>query len=765
MKKTRILSRIGLISIVLFVLNLSLFSNINTVYANGVGPSQKFNTNFVLNEYSKFNETKQNESSINITLPSSSWSIQDIELNFTDIKFGKELKIIEDQSYGSNYSRIFYQHIGFRNHGLAIQMKLTEPTTIYSVELYGLKVERANPTIIDIQIRGYDALNNKPNGTIYTTVGINMSTTEGWHRQTFPSAILMPKGNYFLVINGSDVTTVNDDRIWWYYNDIDPSEPSLNSSYYDNTDQWSTGVQNHIFLHKLIQKVETPVFPELINMSVAIDDQDYLVSNTTSEGEGFIGKIGVDFSPNSENYQIVVSNVASESLLFNVSYSVTLSNNINTLGSVIIQNGTTNMWSVKPIIVRQPTNYSILFNYPSSWEDVCLFRDEVNITLGVTVDTTNHKIIILNDSILIGADWEIIATSPPIEFELNVQRTEYILGQELKFLLQEPILPGVYTFVLLDSTDDTVKNQTIINPSSGTTFSYNLSLSDLDGIYTVYVFLFSDSGTNAGVQTQMFEVSLYVPPPPPPPEFPLALIIFIIVLGAVSVGLVSYISYKKIGSQRRIKLEKFLNKCTDISNINDVIVVDTKSGIDVFSQSFGGVKLDTSLISGFLQAISNFGMTISEAAKESRTLTIEYKDSIVMQTEFVNLKLIVTLKENPSANFKFIMEDLAYDIYKHYGQEIDKFAGILKPFHNMSKLIEKHLNVSFLYPLTIVEIPKIKLTMSEKEMVNKARIFMRENNFNHFYSLYLLPENACTPKDYQTIFDLIEKGVFRPKKE
>ncbi|MFX1288871.1 MAG: hypothetical protein ACFFFY_09995, partial [Promethearchaeota archaeon] len=153
---------------------------------------------------------------------------------------------------------------------------------------------------------------------------------------------------------------------------------------------------------------------------------------------------------------------------------------------------------------------------------------------------------------------------------------------------------------------------------------------------------------------------------------------------------------------------------------------------------------------------------ISEAAKESRTLTIEYKDSIVMQTEFVNLKLIVTLKEYPSPNFKFVMEDLAYDIYKHYGEEIDKFTGILKPFRNMNELIEKHLHVSFLSPLKIVENPKIKLSKSEKEMVDKARTFMKENNFTYFYALYLLPDNAFTPKDYQTIFDLIEKGIFQP---
>jgi hypothetical protein len=278
------------------------------------------------------------------------------------------------------------------------------------------------------------------------------------------------------------------------------------------------------------------------------------------------------------------------------------------------------------------------------------------------------------------------------------------------------------------------------------------------------VFYFSASESDAGIQTQEFEISPYQPPVNPPDD-PLLLIIFIIVLGVAATGSGSFIAYKRISSVRRVKIEKFLSKCTDISNINYIIVIDTKSGIDVFSQSFSKKELDTSLISGFLQAISNFGSAISEQAKESRTLTIEYKDSIVMQTEFVNLKLIITLKEHPSSNFKFIMEDLAYDIYKEYGQEIDKFTGILKPFHNMGELIEKHLNISFLRRLRIVEDPKIKLSTAEKEMVRKARKFMKENNFKYFYSLYLMPANTCTPKDYQTIFNLIEKGIFQPIEE
>jgi len=753
------LNRVGFVLIALFMF-LSFFSKIDFITADGIGPVQRFNTNLVFSEFSIFNNEIKNANSINISLPSSSWSIQDVELNFTDIKFGKELKIIEDQIYVGDYDRIYYQHNGLRTQGLGIQIKLTEPTTIYGVELYGDKIELGT-TIIEVQIRGYDALNNKPNSSVYSSMEINMSTTEGWHRQIFPSSILLPEGNYFLVINGSDVVTVNDDRILWYYNNINPSDSSLYASYYDQTDQWSTGIQTHTYLHKLIQKVNTPVYPEQINMTVNIDDQFYPISNKTSEGKGYLDKTIVNFSPNSESYQILVNNEASESLLFNVSYSVTLSNNIYSPSSVVVQEGTTNKWSVKPIIVRQPLNYSVLFNYPSNWENISVMKDDVDITSSVIVDTIGHRIIILNDSITEGADWEITATSPNIDFELNVQRTEYFLGQEIQFQLQTPILSGTYTFVLLNSAGTSVQNQTITYPSE-TLFSHNLNLTDLDGTYTAYVFWFSDIETNAGIQSQEFLISINEPPPTPPPEFPLPLVIFIVILGAVSVGLVSFISYKKIQSRQRTKLEKFLSKCTDIFNINDVIVIDSKSGIDVFSQSFGGRNLDTSLISGFLQAISNFGSTISEAAKESRTMSIEYKDSIVIQTEFVNLKLIVTLKEPPSANFKFIMEDLAYDIYKDYGVEIDKFTGILKPFHKMNELIEKHLNVSFLYRLKIVENPKIKLSKSEKEMVAKARTFMKENKFDYFYSLYLLPENACTPKDYQTIFNLIEKGIFQP---
>ena len=134
----------------------------------------------------------------------------------------------------------------------------------------------------------------------------------------------------------------------------------------------------------------------------------------------------------------------------------------------------------------------------------------------------------------------------------------------------------------------------------------------------------------------------------------------------------------------------------------------------------------------------------------------------MMMTEFVNLKLIAILKDNPSPNFKFLMEDLAYDIYKNFGNEIENYSGSLKPFAGIKDLTEKHLNVSFLYPMKVVENPKVKLSIAEKEMVTRAQEFIKEYKAEYFYSLYLMPENVCSPKDYQTIIDLMEKGIFKP---
>jgi hypothetical protein len=294
-------------------------------------------------------------------------------------------------------------------------------------------------------------------------------------------------------------------------------------------------------------------------------------------------------------------------------------------------------------------------------------------------------------------------------------------------------------------------------PTDTNLFSFDIPTDALDGTYTAVIYWYN--GTDASVQTQEFQVSF---PSPPTPEFPWLPVILGILIAGAAIGILGYIASKRINSIRREKLENLLYRCNDISILEYILVLDNKSGIDLYSQSFGVKQLDSTLLSGFLQAIRTFGAEVSQEAKESRTLKLEYKDSIMMMTEFVNLKLVAILKDNPSPNFKFIMEDLAYNIYKDFGEEIDNYSGNLKPFVSIKDLTEKHLNVSFLYPMKIIQNPKTKLSITEKEMVNRAKDFLKEYKAAYFYSLYLMPENVCSPKDYQIIISLMRKGIFKP---
>ena len=135
--------------------------------------------------------------------------------------------------------------------------------------------------------------------------------------------------------------------------------------------------------------------------------------------------------------------------------------------------------------------------------------------------------------------------------------------------------------------------------------------------------------------------------------------------------------------------------------------------------------------------------------------------------DFVNVRLITILKSNPSKNFLYSLESLAYHIYKYYGKLIDSFKGNLKPYRSISKLVESDLDVSLRYPMTIKIMKNMKLSQQENQIIKRALDLMKGNKFTHFYAVYLLPENDCNPKDYDIILKLIKKGVFQPipKKE
>ncbi|MFX0041907.1 MAG: hypothetical protein ACFE8L_03245 [Candidatus Hodarchaeota archaeon] len=703
-----------------------------------------------------------NVDSIDIELPSSSWNIEDIELNFTNINnLGTEIDIIENKSYPGIYHSIYYQNMGNRKQGLAVQLHLNESETLYGIYLYGWREDTPTPKVIQVQIRGYDPVNNIPNNTLYLTMDINMSITEGWYLQDFlsTSPLFLPKGDYFLVLNGSNIISVVDNEYYWYYNNIDPKNPSLLiSRFIEGT--WTTGISNSPFLYKLIRETDVPVYPEDINMTIEIDNEFYPIQNGPLIGSGYLPLTQLDFSPGSEQINIPIFSNNSGDLIFDVAYLLNTHNIFSAPTTVTIKVDSTNEWTVRPSITRYSSDCSVEFSYPSQWENFTIFKDLEDITINVTINPIEHLLFIPNNLISDGAEWEIKAYSPNINFNLNIVTTEFEVGEELRFSIGAPVLAGNYTFQLIDPLDsvEIEINKTI--PPDDSVFSYVLPSGILEGNYIAYVYW--NNQTDAGVQTQVFTITAVPVPTGSGPDFTLFLIIGIIIIGGAFAGFIGYTNLKKRETKGRKRLKLILEECTDVLNLNYIIVLDKKSGIDLYAESFEEKEFDLTLIAGYLQALHNFGTEVLKGTKDSRTIKLEYRGSILLMSEFVNLRIIIIMKENPSKNFLYSIESLAYDIYKNYGNLIDQFSGNLQPFRGIKDLVEKHLNTLFIYPLHIVMPKKAELNQNEKEMIKKALDFMKQHKFNYFHSIYLLPENVCTPKDYEAIRSLIKKGIFRP---
>ncbi|MFX1380410.1 MAG: hypothetical protein ACFFA4_15095, partial [Promethearchaeota archaeon] len=426
--------------------------------------------------------------------------------------------------------------------------------------------------------------------------------------------------------------------------------------------------------------------------------------------------------------------------------------------------GLTNSWTLNPEFIRAFNYHLVQFNYPDSWNNFTINRklgiSWENITSSIIFDTYN-KIITFPDHIIIeSAEWEIMVNSPNLDFNINLPESVWKPEQELQFSVIAPIIDGYLTFYLINSLgfgyDEAVEVREVV--SSETLFTYMIPSNSRAGSYTIIIYW--NSYTDAGVKSQVFEI-----PPPPFTIHPVWIVISItIVIVGITVGMISYRTIKKYKIRKIEEGEKLYKKCMDVLNLDYIIVSEKKSGLNFYQQQFSKKEIDAAMISGFLQAIHSFGIELIKVEDSSQTIKLEYKDSIIIMTEFVNLRIILIMKEPPSSNFLYSLEDLAYDIYKDFGNLVDNFVGDIKPFKSIEKLLKIHLNTSLTYPMTLAKIEKldkIRISPNDRTLINRAINYMKVNKTSYFYMISLLPEKECTPKDIESILDMIERNIFQ----
>ena len=335
---------------------------------------------------------------------------------------------------------------------------------------------------------------------------------------------------------------------------------------------------------------------------------------------------------------------------------------------------------------------------------------------------------------------------------------------------------GNYTFVLYELGRRVYENRTTYVDQGSLTFTYDIPSNALNGEWIAAIYW--NNGTDAGVKTESFTVSggviiilgggdgggsgsgsttvvtgldtLLV--------FTISLIIIVGIVGSLT----TYQTVKKIKRKRDLLMQKLRNKVIDSLNLNYIMVSEINSGLNIFEQYFMGEGMDATLISGFLAAIRSFGIELTGTQQQSQTIKLEFQQLKILMNEYRNSRLILIMGDNPSEDFIDSITNLSYDIEEEYGDLIRAFDGSLDQFKGISHLIEHHLNTSFLFPLKVIIPRNYKFTSTEKSIVNKAQEIMSQNNVDYIFTSSLMDDQTYEPKRIKTIFDLIEKGIFKP---
>lgn len=749
-KKIRVLLVFGMVSI--FFLSFLLNSKVSFAQSNGKSLTRP--THIDMTELTDDFGMKESNSSIKIPLPSSTWNVSHINLNFTDIKLEREINPIED-----NTTVLAGYTIGKEHRGLGVQLNITEPTKIFGVSLYGTTTSQEIVQSTKVQITGYDSgglTPDSPNTTIYGSTDLNMSTSLlGWYRQMFRTPIDLSKGQYYLTLNCTQVSALETGNIYWFYNEKSPVHPELHISFYVRTLgvwHWTKGILGTPFLHKIIQRTDKSYYPESINMTAEINSKTYNITNGLDIGTGNLAIKDLNYNTGFSALNIKIHNNNSVELIFNLTYHLNLKNLFVSHGSVLMQANHDNNWTLTPIISSIYINHSVKFDYPANWFNPKVYRNGIDISSQVNIDTIGKVIFIPNNTIIDGAYWEITANSPNVALTLNTPKKNFEQSQDLKYSVIAPSLEGNYTFLLIDSLGYEIDRKLVLVTEIETVYNYTLSANPNQGTYVAYVFW--NTLVAAGVKLESFLVNIDIT--------------FLILLIAVISGSIIVISafssfkvVKKVKRNRTAYRQSIFNKYMDILNLDYLIIIEKNTGINIYDKIFASKSIDASLISGFLEAIRSFGLDLTGSNQQSQTVKLEYQDSKILMSEFKNFRTTLIMKESPSEDFLESIKQLSYDIDQKYGKDLERFDGEVGKFSGITDIIEHHLPVSLIYPLQINEESTIRLSSNEKEIIDLAKSIMEQKGTHYFFVSNLISQKGgFQAKQAEVILNLIEKKVF-----
>ena len=221
------------------------------------------------------------------------------------------------------------------------------------------------------------------------------------------------------------------------------------------------------------------------------------------------------------------------------------------------------------------------------------------------------------------------------------------------------------------------------------------------------------------------------------------IIIFALVAISGILGALSFRSYVILPKKRKREAELIskIQVFKDVWNIRAVILIHRESGLPIYSEeiSFAEKDQDSTLISGFVQAITAFSESFVEKGFQTTkklTTDYEYLKTIIdldfrffqlLVCDFETVRILLVLRDAPSERLKKQIYLLATVLHSQFGEEFISFSGSLNhlsiKFQDfLNQFIFLHYNKEFEitpnknYYESILETDE--LTNLEKRLIN-----------------------------------------------
>ncbi|MFW9867481.1 MAG: hypothetical protein ACFFEN_15400, partial [Candidatus Thorarchaeota archaeon] len=208
----------------------------------------------------------------------------------------------------------------------------------------------------------------------------------------------------------------------------------------------------------------------------------------------------------------------------------------------------------------------------------------------------------------------------------------------------------------------------------------------------------------------------------------------------------------------------------DLLKISYIMIINKDVGVSIYDKQISLEGIDSDLISGFLQAISQFRSEIkkkdSTESLKGEGFEMDYYDFKIVITDGNYVRVALILDGTPSEKLKASQTAFTDHFERRYEENLKNFTGDITPFRTSDDLIEKYFNVTLVYPLQLGKhYGVVKLKGLEKALTEVAEQIQKERKFFFVSSLLnygLAGRKASRDEIISTIISLKNKGLILP---